>query len=82
MFHEATYHQSIQFVLRGLIITLTCGVTLINAAPLIDVTDRISLAPVVARLGPDRPASGRSSFDALFTTSINGAWVYDVPYPV
>ena len=52
-----------------------------SAAALIDPTDRNALAPVMKRLGPDRPAIGRSSFDALFTTNRNGEWVYDVPYP-
>ena len=52
-----------------------------NATPLIDADDRSALAVVMERLGPDQPATGRSTFDALFTANRDGEWVYEVPYP-
>ena len=35
----------------------------------------------MSHLGPDRPPTGRSSFDVLFSAIQDGQWVYDVPYP-
>ena len=82
--HNTLHSRSIRLFLRCLSAALggfmsTC--VPVSAAPLIDTADMDSLAFVIDRLGPDRPATGRSSFDALFTINRNDEWVYDVPYP-
>ena len=53
----------------------------ISAASLVHNADKDSLAFVIDRLGTDRPATGRSSFETPFTINRNNEWVYDVPFP-
>ena len=53
----------------------------VDSSELIEPDDRRTLDVIVSNLGADRPAQGRSVFDALFRKNHQGQWHYDVPYP-